>query len=203
MENFWLLDILGTIVFAYTGAVVGKHSDYDYFGMLFLSFITAVGGGTVRDIIIDQPVFWLKNYQPFIIIILCTVLASKGWFDRFNFRKILFYLDTLGLGFFTVFGTYKAISFYHDFHACILMGLISGVLGGILRSLFNKEEPIIFKREVYATTSILTAVLFYLLYQSSLNLVLTVILCVLFCVVIRLLAVKYNINFSTLESDEK
>ena len=155
-----IIEYLGTFVFAITGASIAVKSDFDFFGMLFLAFLTAVGGGTVRDLILDQPVFWTAQPQVLYIIIFATIVTF--FFRMFSERasKLIFFLDTLGLGLFVVTGTQKSLSVGSNYETALLMGIITGVLGGILRSIFNSEVPIIFKNEVYATTAAISSLIY-------------------------------------------
>ena len=189
-----IIEYLGTFVFAITGASIAVKSDFDFFGMLFLAFLTAVGGGTVRDLILDQPVFWTAQPQVLYIIIFATIVTF--FFRMFSERasKLIFFLDTLGLGLFVVTGTQKSLSVGSNYETALLMGIITGVLGGILRSIFNSEVPIIFKNEVYATTAAISSLIYMGLTFSSLSQQLNTFITIVMCLIIRYASVKYNIH---------
>ena len=193
-DVLFIIEYLGTFVFAITGASIAVKSDFDFFGMLFLAFLTAVGGGTVRDLILDQPVFWTVQPQVLYIIIFATIVTF--FFRMFSERasKLIFFLDTLGLGLFVVTGTQKSLSVGSNYETALLMGIITGVLGGILRSIFNSEVPIIFKNEVYATTAAISSLIYMGLTFSSLSQQLNTFITIVMCLIIRYASVKYNIH---------
>jgi uncharacterized membrane protein YeiH len=193
-DVLFIIEYLGTFVFAITGASIAVKSDFDFFGMLFLAFLTAVGGGTVRDLILDQPVFWTAQPQVLYIIIFATIVTF--FFRMFSERasKLIFFLDTLGLGLFVVTGTQKSLSVGSNYETALLMGIITGVLGGILRSIFNSEVPIIFKNEVYATTAAISSLIYMGLTFSSLSHQLNTFITIVMCLIIRYASVKYNIH---------
>lgn len=188
------VDYIGTFIFALTGASIAAKSDLDFFGMLFLAFLTAVGGGTVRDIILDQQVFWTMNSIYIYIILIATIISffSKGVYEKY--RGLLLLLDTLGLGLFVVSGTQMALHLGSNYITAIIMGVISGILGGILRSVFSSEVPIIFKKEVYATTAALSSILFIFLRSAGISELTSTSLTLSFCLCFRYLSIKFNLH---------
>jgi uncharacterized membrane protein YeiH len=191
---FMWVEYIGTFVFAMTGATIAAKADYDFFGMLFLAFLTGTGGGTLRDLIIDQPVFWTESPTPIYIVIGATILCLffQKLFNKLS--KTLFVFDTLGLGLFAVMGTQKSLTNGHNIITALIMGVITGVLGGVLRSIFSKEEPIIFKKEIYATSAFLASVSFVVFNYFSISNFIATSCSILLCLVIRVWSVKYNIH---------
>ena len=189
-----VFDYIGTFVFAVTGASIAAKSNFDFFGMLFLAFITAVGGGTVRDLIISQPVFWSVSPQYLYLILAATISTFflKSFYDKR--ASVLLFLDTLGLGIFVVIGSQKTILAEFNNETVLLMGIISGVLGGILRSVFNSEVSILFKKEVYATVAALTSIIFLILTRYEIPQVYCTLISVASCFVMRYGAIKYNVH---------
>jgi len=188
------LDYIGTFVFALTGSSIAIKSNFDFFGIVFLAFITATGGGTVRDLILDRIVFWTVNSIYFYLILSAAIVMFFLSKPISKIKNCLFLLDTVGLGTFAVIGVQISLAAKVNYESCIILGLISGVLGGILRSLFNKEVPIIFTKEVYATCAILSSVSYLLLTLQGVNQLLSSFISIFICLLFRLLAVKYKFS---------
>ena len=201
MDFFNLLDYLGTFVFAITGASVGGKSKFDLFGMLFLALLTSCGGGTVRDIIIMDEVFWTVNSTYLYIVLIATV--STFFFRQFYERhpSILLFLDSLGLGFFTVVGTQKALLLGQNIETAIIMGTITAVLGGILRSAFSGEFSILRQKELYATVAAASSVIFIIFEKLGFDLTLCASTSVGFTLAIRYGVIKYGIKLPVLEKE--
>lgn len=197
MESFLeSFSIIATFVLAVTGASIAADSEFDFFGMIFLAFLTAVGGGTVRDIILDVPVFWTTTSVYLYVILLATVasFSMKNHFTKL--KPLLFFIDTLGLGLFAVLGTQKSLALGLNYESSIVMGVISGVLGGILRSIFSTQIPIIFKKEIYATSAALASVSYLCLLGLEVDARVCLVSSVTVAVATRYLAVRYKIHFS-------
>lgn len=160
---FSTLDGFGVLVFAIAGAIQAGRKDMDIFGMSVVAVVTAVGGGTLRDLLLGAtPVFWVQ--QPYIIgIALLAALATFGyaWVSRLP-PKSLRVADALGLAVFVVLGTQKALSWEAPLFIAVLMGVMSGVTGGIIRDLLCGEIPYIFRNEIYATAALLGALVYAL-----------------------------------------
>ena len=161
---FYFIDILGTIAFAISGVLVALSKKMDPFGILIIAFVTAVGGGTLRDILIgDTPVSWMENLTYTYVIIGAAFFAVifKNKIDYL--RKSLFLFDTIGIGLYTVVGVEKGIS--ADLHPiiCIALGTMSACFGGVIRDILCNEIPVIFRKEVYATACILGGLSYFLI----------------------------------------
>jgi len=202
LNLFNFIDYLGTFVFAVTGASIGGNSRFDFFGMLFLAFLTAVGGGTVRDLIISESVFWTLNPIYLYIILLGTIST----FFMLNFyekqKSVLLFLDTLGLGFFVVVGTQKTIMLGFNSETALIMGTISAVLGGILRSAFSGEESILYQKELYATVAAMSSLLFIFLTSLGLEWVYCAAASILVAFVTRYSAIKFGIKLPALNKSD-
>ena len=194
MEILIILEYIGLFVFVFTGAYIAAKIELDFVGMLFLGFITGVGGGTVRDIILGVDVFWLDSYPTLLVILIATIMCFffNHYFEKM--KKFIFFFDTLGLSLFTCLGTHKALSLNMNFGTAILMGVISGVLGGVLRSLFSKEESILFKKEIYVTSAAIGSVFFIILTSIGQNFSISITIGALTCIVVRYVSVKFNIH---------
>lgn len=162
MDLLQFIDILGTFVFAITGAIRGVDKKLDIFGIFVLSFLTSVGGGTIRDILLNEVPFYFKK-EYYVLPILGGVFFVLI-FKRFShYKDFLVYLDALGLGVFSVSGFDKAMSLNVGFLGSIISGLITGIGGGIVRDALVREIPLVFRKEIYATASLFGLLLFYIL----------------------------------------
>ena len=191
-----LLDIFGTIIFAITGSLVGKQKQMDIFGVVVLALVTALGGGTLRDVLLgQQPVFWIS--QPEIIVIcIIAALLTFALSDRIPFpRRTLLLSDAIGLATFSVIGAQAAITF-HPIIA-IIMGGMTGTAGGIIRDLLSDKIPVILRRDIYATAAMSGASVFVLLHHNSINNDLALFLGAIVTLAIRLLAIRRRWNLPT------
>jgi uncharacterized membrane protein YeiH len=196
---FLVLDILGTLSFVISGALLAINKKLDPFGVFVIAFVTSVGGGTLRDILIGRtPVGWMINLTYVYIIILGYFLTVflKNHLDKF--RKSLFLFDTIGLGIFTLTGI--EIGLQQNLHPiiCVMLGTISASFGGVIRDILCNEIPVIFRKEIYATVCIFGGILFFLLKLTPLSaeaIQLTTALAIIF---IRIMAVKFKWQFKNL-----
>nr|WP_262908425.1 trimeric intracellular cation channel family protein [Chryseobacterium sp. R2A-55] len=193
-QNFNLLiEILGTISFAMSGAFAAMQKRFDPFGVLIISFVTAVGGGTVRDLLLDVPVFWMRDMVMCSVIFITCIIAMIFKSLESRFRVTLFLFDSFGLGLFTIVGIQKGMN--ADLHPviCITLGTITGCFGGIIRDILLNRIPLIFRKEIYATASIIGGTIFlFLVYNTRLSYTFVQISTILLIVLIRTLAVKYH-----------
>lgn len=150
-----LLDLIGTAVFSTTGALAAGHKRMDTFGVVILGCVTAVGGGTLRDLLLGRsPVFWVKEPHYLAIAILAAI-ATFIIAHRWKLPQMaLAYADAIGLAVFTVIGFQKGYECTHAYGISIAMGMTTGVVGGILRDVLAGESPLIFHKEVYASASL-------------------------------------------------
>jgi uncharacterized membrane protein YeiH len=157
------LDFFGIAVFAVTGALVAGSKRLDVFGVLVVALITCLGGGTLRDLVLDaHPVIWIEN-TAYLGIGIVAALSTFVWIRIRRFPlKMLEVFDAIGLAFFTIAGVQKTQSLGHSPEICLLMGLMTGVAGGVLRDIVCNEIPLIFHREIYATAAISGAIVYLL-----------------------------------------
>jgi uncharacterized membrane protein YeiH len=193
MSIFDLLDFIGTSVFAISGALAGMRRKFDSFGILILAAVTAIGGGSLRDILIgNTPVGWMVHWE-YLIIIICSTLFASLFRKRLSyFRKTMFLFDAIGLGIFTIIGF--EIGMEANLHPiiCVILGTLSASFGGVLRDILSNEVPLIFHKEVYASLSIIGAIVFYVLLQTPLDININYVITSALVVVLRILAVKYE-----------
>lgn len=193
-EFLQLIDILGTVAFAVSGVYAALQKRLDIFGILIIAFITAIGGGTVRDMMIgDLPVSWIRNIN-YSVIILSTVVVVVIFKDSIfkNFRKTLLVFDSIGLGFFTILGVQKGIAFGLHPAICIALGTVTGCFGGIIRDISLNNIPLIFEKEIYATACIIGGTVFVGLLHVGINIDLLEGISIVIIFLIRILAVRYD-----------
>ena len=162
-ELLYWLDLFGIVVFALSGALMAGRYKLDPFGVVVLAAVTAIGGGTIRDVILDTPVFWLVN-PIYLYVILTTALLTIIFIRRPKRipKRFLLISDALGLALFAVLGTAKSISLGVPVSIAIVMGTITGVAGGMIRDVLCNVIPMILRQEIYATAAILGGSLFAL-----------------------------------------
>lgn len=149
------LELLGIIAFGLSGALAAMHKRLDIFGVLVLTFVTAVGGGTVRDLIIGSlPVAWLLDNDTIVTLLGAFVFAL--FFNKYikRYSNIMFWLDTVGLAFFCIIAISKGISYHLHPMVCIALGTITGCFGGVIRDVLLNEIPYVFRKDVYASACI-------------------------------------------------
>ncbi len=190
---FYLLDIIGTMAFAISGVLTAFHKKLDPFGVFIIAFVTAVGGGTLRDMLIGRtPVGWMQDLNYVYVIILGFLLALifRKKLDRL--RKSLFLFDTIGLGVFTLIGLEKGIEIELHPIICIALGTMTACFGGVIRDILCNEIPVIFRREIYATICIIGGIVFFALKYYKLSDDLIYLITSLVIISIRLLAVQFK-----------
>ena len=168
-QLFYFADLFGVAVFAITGALMAGRKSMDLFGVLVIAIITALGGGTLRDVILDNhPVSWIRN-DTYILVATVAALGTVIWvrMTRPIHEKGLLIADAFGLSVFTVIGTEVALQYAMPSSTAVIMGVMTGVAGGVMRDVICNEIPLIFKKEIYATACLAGAVTFCLLYTSD------------------------------------
>jgi uncharacterized membrane protein YeiH len=193
MELLRVIDIVGTAAFAIAGAFAAMEKKLDVFGIFIIAFVTALGGGTLRDILVGElPVRWMHDLGPSVVVLLSTVTAMLFTNTIKNLHRILLLFDSIGLGFFTVLGMRVGIAL--DLHPviCIALGTISACFGGVIRDISLNNIPMIFEREIYATACVFGGVVFFLLQKAEVPTLALEAICITAIVTLRLLAVRFN-----------
>jgi uncharacterized membrane protein YeiH len=193
MSLLLALDFISTFAFAMVGARVAASKNMDYGGILFVASVTALSGGTFRNLVLLQRPAWLENSYLFMAIaiaVLITIVAkTKGPFGKF-----ILVLDSISLGVAVVAGVQISLENQIGIVGSIVIGLLSGVLGGLVRDVLCQIPPILLHRETVGLSALIGAFLFTILYQFNLNPTLIAITSGLVIVAIRLVSVKYRIN---------
>lgn len=197
---FYLLEIIGTIAFAMSGALTAMNKKLDPFGVFIVAFVTAVGGGTLRDVMIGKtPVAWMLDLVYVYIIIVGFILAILFRKKLDKFRRSLVLFDTIGLGVFTIIGLDKGVEIGLNPAICIALGTMTACFGGVIRDILCNDIPVIFHREIYATVCILGGIVFFALRYLNLNSDLIYVITVAVIIISRMLSVKYNWCLPSLE----
>jgi len=192
---FYWIDLLGIAVFAASGTLAAWRKQMDGFGVLVLATVTAIGGGTIRDLILDVPVVWLKNdsyfYAIFAAAVLTILLVRKRLTIPNNAMQIA---DAIGLAFFVVMGCQKALAHGASDFVAIILGTISGVCGGMIRDVLCREIPLVFRGELYAVTCIFGGLIYTTLLSWQMNPAIATGCGMLGCLLLRLAAIRWHLT---------
>ncbi|MBW3469110.1 trimeric intracellular cation channel family protein [Arthrospiribacter ruber] len=200
MDIQYPLELVGTFVFAISGALAVRDREHDLFGAGFTGFITAIGGGSLRDILLGAyPLVWIGDvnflYAIFAGILLAFIFPSA----LLKLRKTMFLFDTLGIGFFTVLGVEKAMSLGVRPEIAAIMGMFSAVMGGVIRDTLTNEIPILFRKEIYASACLAGAILYLVLNYFGLARDYNMLISISTVISIRLIAVRYKLSLPRLD----
>lgn len=194
-EIIHLLDLFGTGIFAITGSLAAGNKRMDVFGVLVLGLVTAIGGGTLRDLLLGQcPVFWIKNPSYLIVVIIAcilTLLLAKFVIISIN---ILLVFDALGLAVFTIVGMVSSLSVTESEILAAIMGIITGVAGGILRDTLSAEIPLILRKEIYAAACLGGAVAYFGLFHVGMQKSFCIVISIMITLGLRLAAIHWNLS---------
>jgi uncharacterized membrane protein YeiH len=199
---FYFLDILGTIAFAISGVLVAMNKKMDPFGILIIAFVTAIGGGTLRDLLIGHvPVSWMID-MIYTYVILGSVVFAMVLRNKINYlRTSLFLFDTIGIGLYTVVGIEKVVTAGLHPIICIALGTISACFGGVIRDILSNEIPVIFRKEIYATACILGGFAYFLFQYLPIKEDFIFIIAGGIVIAVRLIAVKFKIALPNIYKD--
>lgn len=204
MKSIPLVDIIefiGTFVFAVSGIRLAAAKEFDWFGAFVVGFVTAIGGGTTRDLLLDITPFWMQSpvYLYCTALALLTVILFKHQLVRLNTPFFIF--DTIGLALFVVVGIGKTIELNYPFWVVIVMGTITGVVGGIIRDIFINEIPLIFRKEFYALPCVIGGFVYTICYKLQVGSIVCELLTVGVILLIRILAVKFQWGLPNLKEN--
>ncbi len=194
-----VLEFLGTFAFAISGIRHAAAKHFDWFGGYVCGIAVAIGGGTIRDVMLGTTPFWMMTP----IYIICTaiallfVIAFAKYME--GLRNTWFVFDTLGLALFTIAGIQKSLAFGQPFWVAIIMGCITGAAGGVIRDVLLNNEPVIFQREIYAMASILGGLVYWGLYLLGVSIEVNVLVSFLVICLMRFLAVRYHLSLPLLK----
>lgn len=187
-----LLELLGTFAFAVSGIKLAAGKRIDWFGAYVIGLVTAIGGGTLRDLLLDTTPFWMLNVS-YLVTTGVALLAALLLRERlFNLARTLFLFDAVGLGLFTVAGISKTLAMGWAPWVAIVMGTITGTVGGVLRDVLLNELPLLFRKDIYALACIAGGLVFFGCYQVQLLTPLAELIAVFTITLTRIIAVKYQ-----------
>lgn len=189
------IDILGTVAFAISGVLVAMEKRLDLFGVLIIAFVTSIGGGTLRDLLIgNTPVAWMRDLT-YVTTIFITVVFAIIFVNQLKYlRKSLFLFDTIGIGLYTMLGVDKGLEAELLPIMCIFLGTMTACFGGVIRDILCNEIPVIFRKEIYATACILGGAGYFLFMALSLKESYAYIAAILVVITLRLMAVRFGIS---------
>lgn len=191
----YLLDLFGVAVFAVSGALAAGRKGMDVFGVIVISIVTAIGGGTVRDVLLDnRPIFWLEDTNYLLVILASAALTLAYARFRRPPRNSLQIADAFGLALFTIIGARVAQDSGAPDIIVVVMGAITGSAGGLLRDVLCAEIPLILRRDIYATASIAGGAVYVLLTNLGLAIPVVAPLSAAIIFALRLAAIKYDLH---------
>src|SRR5688572_13381246 len=191
----YIFELLGTFFFAISGALAIQDHHDDLFGAGFTGFVTAIGGGTLRDMMLGSyPLVWIGNIH-FLYAIFAGVLVAYFFFKSLvRLRRTFVFFDTVGISFFTILGVEKALSLGVRPEIAAIMGMFSAVMGGVIRDTLTNEIPVIFRKEIYATACLAGAILYLILYRIGVDREINLIVSIITIFVIRVLVLKFKLS---------
>lgn len=197
-----ILDFIGTFAFAISGIRLASAKHFDLFGAYVVGLVTAIGGGTLRDLMLGVTPIWMTN--PMYLI--CTGIALV-WVIIFGKRIInqqvtFFIFDTIGLALFTVVGVEKALDLDFPLWVAVIMGTITGAAGGVFRDVFINEIPLIFRKEIYALACVVGGLCYGICNHLGVDVIVNECVSGAAVFLVRILAVKYHISLPTLKGEE-
>ena len=200
MEFINIIDYIGTFAFAISGIRLAAAKNFDWFGAYVVGFVTAVGGGTLRDLMLDVTPFWMEHVSYVIVtaLALVFVLIFRKYVVRLD--NTFFIFDAVGIALFTVVGVEKSIAAGFPIWVNIIMGPITGAAGGMFRDIFINEVPLIFRKEIYAMACLSGGVVYYLCVWVGMNTVATQIIAAVSVILVRILSVHFRISLPSLKN---
>lgn len=176
-----------------------KH--FDWFGAYTVGLVTAIGGGTLRDILLGIPVFWMQTWWYLAVtgLSLFIVIAFKKILVK---TQILFIFDTIGLGLFVVIGIQKTIAADYPFWVAVIMGVITGALGGVIRDILVNNEPLLFQKDIYATACFAGGIVYWIMSLTGASQLAQGLACAAVVILIRILAVRFSWSLPVLNQNE-
>lgn len=198
-EFLKLVDILGITAFSISCVFAAMEKRLDVFGVFVIAFIASIGGGTLRDLLLgDTPVPWLLNLTYITIVVISATLAVLFKSILKNFNKTLLVFDSLGLGFFTVLGIQKGISYGLHPVICVGLGTITACFGGVARDITLGQIPLIFRKEIYASACLLGGTIYLLFYYLNFLNGFSDLICISIIFIIRILAVRFDLRLPSI-----
>lgn len=201
MNMMYTIDLLGTMVFAISGTMAANRQRINFVGAGFTGFVTAIGGGSLRDVFLNLRPVWVDDPNYILVILIGIVLSMIGNKFLNNLARTLTFFDALGIGFFCIVGVQKSLMYESSGVAAVILGMFSGVMGGVTRDTLLNELPLIFRKEIYATACLAGSLLFVILQNVGVSNAINAWVSAMLIVLIRLIAVRYQLTLPSI--DEK
>lgn len=198
----FIIEVIGTIAFAISGIRMAAAKHFDWFGAYTVGLVTAIGGGTLRDILLDIPVFWMQTWWYLAVTgisLLLVILFRKVLVKT----QILFVFDTIGLALFVVIGIQKTLDIDYPMWVAMVMGVITGAVGGVIRDILVNNEPLLFQKDIYATACFVGGLVYWGMLLAGFSPMAQGLACAAAVIVIRLLAVHYGWSLPVLVEEVK
>lgn len=196
--------VIGITAEAMTAALAAGRQRMDLFGVVLIACVTALGGGTVRDILLGHyPLKWVAEPGYLLVIIVAALITVLASFLMDYFRTLFLVLDAIGLSAFTVLGAQIALQEGHGPIIAVVAAVVTGVFGGVLRDILCDRVPLVFSQEIYASVSILGAVVYVALMAIEIPEMVVVIVTVVACVAVRMLAIFFHLSLPVFEYQER
>ncbi len=203
MDFITIIDYIGTFAFAISGIRLAAAKNFDIFGAYVVGFVTAIGGGTLRDLLLGMTPFWME--QPSYVVITAVALVFVIVFRKqvVKLNNTFFIFDAIGIGLFTVVGVERSLEAGFPMWVNIIMGSITGAAGGMFRDIFINEVPLIFRKDIYAVACVLGGVTYYICLWLGCSHILTQIISAISVILIRVLSVRFSISLPSLKPIEE
>lgn len=205
MEEFFttLFDLVGTFTFAISGIRLASRKQIDWFGAYVIGLATAIGGGTTRDLLLDLTPFWMLDGKYFLAtgFALLVTLVFKDRIVKLGITLFLF--DAIGLGLFTVVGISKSIEAGLPFWVCIVMGTITGSVGGVVRDVLLNEVPLILRKDIYALACVAGGLIYFVCFHFNMSTSITQLVAASVVIFVRIIAVRFHIQLPVLNSKKE
>lgn len=199
-----VMDHLGVFFFAVSGLIAAAERNLDVLGGFIIAFITALGGGTLRDLLLNTEAAWLFSYSHIITVLFASLVGILFSKQMRKLRKTFFVFDTIGISLFTILGVQKSLELDHLAVTAVFLGMISATFGGVIRDVLCNEIPLIFRKEIYAIPCIVGASFYILgIYTNLFNGTILFIISISIIEVFRTLAVYYSWKVPLLKELEK
>ena len=203
-ETFlFIIEVLGTIAFAISGIRLAATKNFDWFGAYIVGFVTAIGGGTLRDLLLDIPVFWMQTWWYLAVtgLSLAAVIAFQN--ALVSRDKILFLFDSVGLALFCVIGIQKTLAVGYTMWVATIMGITTGAFGGVIRDILINEEPLVFRKDIYDTACLAGAMVYWVIMVCGGSAMAQQLACAIVVIILRILALRYNLSLPVLHQSAK
>jgi len=202
LENLFTIlpDLVGTFAFAISGIKLASGKQVDWLGAYIIGLATAIGGGTIRDLLLGVTPFWMLDSRYFIttgVALLATLIFKE---KLFKWSNTLFLFDTIGLGLVTIVGITKSLDAHFPFWVCIVMGAITGSIGGVIRDILLNEVPLLLQKDIYALACIAGGIIYFICHYFNFSTAITEIIAASVVILTRVLAVRFHIQLPIMKS---